>query len=274
MTNDTRQRLDELLQLWGTRHQVDDAAKLGLTTRIVARAQTENDPIDSRPECDQRPGDRSRWWSFATAASVIALTIVTFWLTVPWLVPPSGTARLPSEPATDSAVAPSQLADCQFSPTQLTKQRDLFAELQRLFGSQLSWVAQANDQIELGLQSAAGSEPIVPAKPHLVRMVVMRRESSTQSWQEYWKIDFAALDEQTVDCRSNALGHRLQAWVFALPDGKVNCDAHLQLSDDGCEISLSSLQSQGTVAHVTTAQHGNAEYRVYQTIHSLTGAPG
>lgn len=255
--SESESRLDDLLRAWSSRNLATRTDLDHLRSMLVRnREQVEIS------EAVGRSRFRSRWIVLMAVAAVLFMATTLSLLQF--------ATHSDEDPA--GKVEPSLMASLQLAPREIAARSELYGELNRLFGSQLNWMAEAENSVELGLQpSAATTSSADPtSKLMLVRMSVVRLNPSDKVWYSVWSVDFVARCEQVVRCQPTTDGPILNAWLFVLPDAKVACDAELQMNDDGgWQISTSTLQAVGELQLVTSIQHRNVEYRVFQTIQTI-----
>ncbi len=254
---DSESKLDDLLRAWSSR-SLATRTDLDHLRSLLER----NGEQVGIGKAVGRSRLRSRWIALSALAAVL------FWAaTLSMLQFAKQSEETPAE-----IVEPSMMASLQLVPREIAARSELYCELKRLFGSQLNWMAEAKNSVELGLQSSAVATFSAESgsKLMLVRMTVVRLNPPDNVWYEEWSVDFVARCEQVVRCQPITDGPILNAWLFALPDAKVACDAELEMNNGGgWKISTSTLQAVGELQQVTSVQHDNVEYRVFQTVQTL-----
>jgi hypothetical protein len=131
-------------------------------------------------------------------------------------------------------------------------------------------VAERGHQVELGI--LPDTVPLRrEAKPLVVRMVMLARQSGESAWKPIWQADVVARDEEVVDLAAqSARDGRLRLWMHSLPDGAIAVDADLFLKDAICvRSSFSGIQRTGVPQRVFSSQGNDAEYQVFQTVNVL-----
>lgn len=254
---DSESKLDDLLRAWSSRNL---ATRTDLDhLRSLLERNGEQIGIG---KAVGRSRLRSRWIALTAVAAVLFLAA-----TLSMLQFAKQSDETPAE-----IVEPYMMASLQLVPREIAARSELYGELKRLFGPQLNWMAEAKDSVELGLQppAVATSSADSASKLMLVRMTVVRLNPPDNVWYEVWSVDFVTRCEQVVRCQPITDGPILNAWLFALPDAKVACDAELEMNNGGgWKISTSTLQAVGELQQVTSVQHDNVEYRVFQTVQTL-----
>ena len=164
-------------------------------------------------------------WFLVAAASVLLMLTARFWLggdraqkprvgETSGLVGknttgrPTGDSPVPADNGSASAGNESVVSTAggvSLPKEQLLAKAQLFAEMQAVFGSQLQWLAETTDRVELGLgrdtdassQSSAGDHV-----PLMVQVVVERRAAGSADWKTVWTTDVVALDQEPVTWRA------------------------------------------------------------------------
>ena len=265
--------LDDRLRRWANEHTPAKSNMELLRVRIVEQIRGEGfDSTPARPET-LSPSGKAVWFSVGLAAAIL-LCVGGLWL-ANRLLPQVAAPLQPSESI------PPEFA--QFERSQLAGKSALLAEVERLFGDRLAWIAETKDHVSFGLTTdsldpttgqngTSGSDAIGHAhaqgKPLAVRVVVARRQAGTTKAESVWSVDFLARSEQVVHLTSaDAQGAELLVWVYSLPDGKIAVDTNLALSGPtAVAMTSSGLQNSGVPAGVYSTRHGDTEYEVFQTV--------
>lgn len=299
MNETNSEPLDRLLREWADRHAADEETLERLRGEIC-RTLAGGEPAAAespRQSPRQSPAPLAAprqtwhhpiiWFSLGAAAALLLAVSISMYfrlntsgpdVAVPNATGPDVPAPKIPPPNTPKPPRPNSPHDnpallAEITPEQIAHEKKLFAELERMFGERLQWVAESNGSIELGIDPDAGAaEPARTAEPLTVRFTVVRRQPGEQRWQVVWTVNLVTRNEQVVRYRpENGDSPSLSVWTFALPDGKIACDAELSFNGDtGLRLNTSDLQSPGEVAEVASAADDGAEYRVFQTIQLLS----
>lgn len=262
MNETNRDPLDRLLRDWASRHEADS----GSLDRIQAAISQSLEQDDT-----WRPGAPSlavpgRWQSRAiwpligvVAALLLAMVSVMFWSPKP----PAIARHAPSESGGD--------VQAGITAEQIVHDTKLFAELDRVFGKQLRWVAESDGILELGIEPNASAALPANSQPVTIRFMVVKRGPGDRDWSVVWTVNLVARNEQLVQLQSAVTdAPRLMVWTYALDDGKVACDAELSLGgSQAWRMKASELQSAGDVKELASPSEGGVEYRVYQAVQLL-----
>jgi hypothetical protein len=255
--------LDLLLRGWADRHAADSGS-LDRIQGAVRQAMEHEDTLQVAELTVAAPGrwrSRALWPSFAAAAALLAMVSIMLWPT-----------KSPKRPEIAGSHPPQHSGNVQavITPEQLARDAKLFAELDRMFGRQLRWVAESDGGVELGIEPDEAAAPPANSKPVTIRFTVVKREQGDRDWNVVWTVNLVARDEQLVRLAPEADSPSLMAWAYTLPDGKIACDADLSLGgSEGWHVKASELQSAGDVRELASTAEGGVEYRVYQAIQIL-----
>ena len=261
MNETNRDPLDRLLRGWAARHAADS----GSLDRIQGAIWQAMEHDDTSPVAEATVAAPGRWQSRtwwpsigAVAALLLAMVSVMLW---------------PRQPETARRHPPQHSGGVQaaITPDQLARDTKLFAELDRMFGQQLRWVAESDGKLELGIEPDAVAAPPANSKPVTIRFTVVKRGRSDRDWSVVWTVNLVARNEQLVQLQAaRADSPSLMVWTYTLADGKIACDADLSLGgSQGWHLKASELQSAGDVRELTSAAEGGVEYRVYQAVQLL-----
>ena len=84
----------------------------------------------------------------------------------------------------------------------------IFNETERLFGANLQWIAEAGDNVELGIsETPSDNEPLI------LRVTVIRKDKSG-AWQRHWSAEIVARDNSNVELQVPDIAERLSLWVL------------------------------------------------------------
>jgi hypothetical protein len=156
--------------------------------------------------------------------------------------------------------------------------------MKELFGDQLTWLAETDERIEVGLSdrqnasvpSALASDEV----PLAVRVVVEKRAAAGNDWEIAWAVDVVSKSEEVVDLASATDdGTSMRLWAYAMPDGMFAVDSELSFSsgEGGGETTLpgspetfhatfSNVQEDRQPSEELLTGADGVEYRVLQTV--------
>jgi hypothetical protein len=254
--------LDLLLRGWADRHAADSGS-LDRIQGAIGQAMKRDAQSQVRESTFAVPGrwqSRALWPSIGVvAALLLAMVSVMFWS--------------PKRPEIARHDPPQSSGDVQagITPEQLVRDTKLFAELDRVFGRQLRWVAESDGKLELGIEPDATAALPANSKPVTIRFTVVKRGQSDRDWSVAWTVNLVARNEQLVQLQqAEADSPSLMVWTYTLADGKIACDAELSLGgSQGWRMKGSELQSAGDVREMGSAAEEGVEYRVYQAVQLL-----
>lgn len=148
----------------------------------------------------------------------------------------------------------------------------VFCETERLFGTNLQWVAQSGRNAELGL----ADEPTGAGKALIVHLsVAARRAGDGPKWRRVWQADVVARADGVVELAPDALpGNRVALWLHRLDDGRAFVESRLELkSPVRMQTESSAVLTFGASRDVMRVRHGDTEYLLLQTVSPTGGAP-
>jgi len=180
----------------------------------------------------------------------------------------------------------------QLNDEQLRRRTVLLSEMKELFGEQLTWLAETDSRIEVGLSDRQNvSVPSVLENdevPLAVRVVVERRAAAGSDWEIAWAVDVVSKSEEVVDLApATDDGTSMRLWAYAMPDGMFAVDSELSFSsaDGGSLVTLpgraeafhatfSNVQEDRQPSEEFWTSAGGVEYRVLQTVAVLNKKVG
>ena len=204
---------------------------------------------------------------------------VTVLLAAAWFTYQAGDTRRNQQIVEIGSAIPPEYA--WLSEDQLHSKSVLLSEMQELFGHQLSWLAETNSRVEVGLNERSVSDEDRAASattvPLAVRVVVEKRDSSSSGWQLAWAVDVMSRSEELVEIApQSGDGASILLWAYALPDGLIAVDSELSLpgvtapqaSSDSAIIraTLSNVQQDRQPSESLVTDSDGIEYRVFQTV--------
>jgi len=254
--------LELLLRGWADRHAADSGS-LDRIQGAIGQAMENDDKSQIADSTVAAPGrwqSRALWFAIgAVAASLLAMVSIMLWS--------------PKRPEIGGHDPPQRSGGVQaaITPEQVARDTKLFAELDRMFGRQLRWIAESDGKLELGIEPDAAAAPPANSKPVTIRFTVVKRVQGDRDWSVVWTVNLVARNEQLVQLQpAQADSPSLMVWAYPLPDGQIACDTEWSLGgSDRLHGKASELQSAGDVRELASAAEGGVEYRVYQTVQLL-----
>ncbi len=274
MTNDQDNKLDGLLRNWAKQNSATDADIQALCDRI-SRA------VDQAPFLDAGPATvrtdrfsvlgRAVWFSLGCSVALL----FAFLLFPAARVPQEQQAGISETHQEVNKRDPEVPSLALLNESQLAGKGLLLAEMERMFADRLTWVAESDGQVCVGLLPQAGSAPS-EATPMAVRVVVVSRKGDQEAWTPVWQIDVVTRGEELVDLTQDCIrSGTLSLWTYPLPDGKIAVDANFALPGPvSLESSFSGVQSPGVPKEILSIGTDRAEYRVFQTVSLLREGTG
>lgn len=156
------------------------------------------------------------------------------------------------------------------SPEKIKASREIFNEMDRVFGERLRWVAETGSKVSMGVESAAVTAAS-DAKPAVIRLSVVSRLVGGKAWAQVWESDVLLRGEDAVEVKPDpAKANGMAFWVYPLADGKIAVDANISLTAPvGLCSRVSDVVESGKPSEVMSLRSGDREYRVYQTVQML-----
>ena len=251
-----RDRLTNLLRDWAAGHMPDKKRLDDLAGRIhdaVARSGRAGWTEEERP----RRLWRVSWARLAYAGLGAAVALLAVW----------ASALFDGEGGGPAAPAPSDLARVPRADRHAGAR--IFAEVERLFGGKLQWVADSADDFRLGLSSYDVSPE--QAEPFLVRIVVVSRAAGERSWRRAWDTTILARPNEWLEVQPEADGrNHISLWLHPMPDGTVAVESGLRLRhpiETSC--TTTGVLKPGRPTRVLTLSVGGIEYQVFQSVAAL-----
>lgn len=245
-----KDQLDEMLVNWAKNNTPNDSHLKNLTDHITAGAR--NPRWNEEPLVVFPLGAKLAYSALGAAAALLACFLF-LGLRLNW----------------DASHGEDGSFLARISTQQMKTEGRLFAELERMFSSQLRWVSTSNGDVGLGVESETGEE--TAASPLLVRIVVVSRMSGEKIWKPVWQADTVVRGQEMVEVAPNRkTGDKLALWVYPLSDGNIAVDTGLSLSTP-VELTsrINSVAKPGTPTEMVSLTMNNTEYRVYQTVEPL-----
>ena len=266
MNHQKDDNLERLLKDWAVAGQPDQAHLDTLHERI-SRAADElegaNQLEGARAEvidCTKTvpsatwPG-RLVWFALGAAAAILAAVLLVSWLGPdrPVAVPQRQLAGLP--------------AAARLDRQQLAAQSTLFGAMQEVFAGRLTWMAETDGKVILGIEPEGEASP-ADSEAITVRLVVMSRRRGESDWHTRWNVDCIVHNEQLVElAAADGSENRLALWTHLLPDGMIAVDTSLGIEGpNGRASSSSGVQRPQVPQRILDLRTERSEYRVFQTV--------
>ena len=256
---------DQLLREWGARPASDPARLRALEERIVAAYRAGAQPNGSRGRNDSDDRNASNVKHFGVRRRNLLCFVAGIAATLLAVVLVQGvqyrrhdlTLLLCEEGSLFAGRKPAMAR--------------VFCETERLFGSNLQWVAQSGRSAELGLVD----DPVVKGRPMLVHLSVVARRAGDQGWQRIWQADVVARTDGVVELTPDGIsGNHIALWLHRLDDGKMFVESRLELCRPlKMEAETSEVLTFGAARDVTRIRHGDTEYLLLQTVSPAGGVP-
>lgn len=245
--------IDTTLHAWAERQAPDPTRLRALEARIAQRYQQPSGTPVACPSVDTR----HHGWIFFAAGVAATLLIVGTW------------AVLSRD---RDHLAPLLREEGGLFAGRKPAMSRVFCETERLFGTNLQWVAQSGPNAELGLVD----EPVCKGRAMIVHLsVVARRTGDNNGWQRIWQADVVARTDGVVELTPDGIpGNHVALWLHRLDDGKAFVESRLDLCRPlKMEAETSEVLTFGASRDVTRIRRGDTEYLLLQTVSPTGGAP-
>ena len=269
----TDDRLDRLLQEWAAAQTPGSDHLDALCRRIsqaveAAATATPTGPADAgpavRPEAIAAPGAQRAWlsraWWFGLGAAAAVTAAVLLWP----VLRPAAVHDGRGQPLAAGLPAPPQV---RLDGRQLAARAALYAEMRRVFGSDLAWLAETDGSVVLGLQPPGQTAP-ADSKPIAIRLLVMTRKPGQSEWRAQSRVDVILDDQEYIQfAPKRGPEGQVAFWAYRLPDGMIAVDTSLQVEGSGRPAaSHSGIQRPEAPEQIFILRSGETEYRVFQTV--------
>ena len=266
MNEPNEERLDQVLRDWASQHRPAPDRLETLGKRILDAAEGSAGSHAPRRPTRTAWAGRLVWFAAGVAAAVVAAAVVLhFW-----------TPKQPGDSDHRPVATTDQIpAEAELDAVQLARRARLFGEMRRMFAGNLSWVAESNGDVLLGVEAQARPSPD-DGKPIVIRLLVMMRKPGETTWARQQTIDLILRDQEFVELAPSAGWNRnLAVWAFRLPDGRIAVDTSLGISAAGAQpASYSGVQAPEVPRQILELKSDEAEYRVFQTVAVLAEEVG
>lgn len=246
-------KIDLALRAWADRQAPNQASLRALEARIAQQCrQPAGNPIAWPPVVTRLHG----WFCFAAGVAATLLIVGS------WAVFSRDHNRLQPLLREEGGL---------FAGRKPAMSR-VFCETERLFGSNLQWLAQSGHSAELGLVD----EPAGRGKAMIVHLsVVARRVGDGKVWRRVWQADVVARADGIVELAPDGIpGNHIALWLHRLDDGKAFVESRLELANPvKLDAETREILTFGTSRDVTRIRSGDTEYLLLQTISPTGGEP-
>lgn len=243
-------RLDSALQQWGEQFTADESVIEAAKAKTLAAFADE--PM---PEKSSISSHRTEHWKvIASLAATIAILALGGW----WFMQQSGVKVASNQ--IDSAA----LLKAQSDPE---KQHVMLARFRELFGDQLNFVSEIDNEVQISLGESDESRP--NERDFLaVELVLISRslKAIEPDWNIEHRASVLARSEQRVDSNDPSGPFSFSFWALSVEDDFISIDLQCRLpGEDALEVISSDLQRSGTANQIHAFTRSGTEYRLYQT---------
>jgi hypothetical protein len=146
------------------------------------------------------------------------------------------------------------------------EQRELLNRFQELFGDQLSFVSDINDDMQVTLDDSTNAftkNDFVAIQVTLLSRVI---GSGDVDWKLEQHINLLSRHEQRIDIGNNLSKVNYSMWTLPVEQDLLSIDLRFRFAGQTpVEFSKSELQVSGATKQIHSFTQANIEYRVYQT---------
>ena len=147
------------------------------------------------------------------------------------------------------------------SDSQLANKAILRDEMLAMFDQRFGWIAETGENLEVGLDGRVDSHD---SPSVAVRLIVERRNITSEDWNIVWAVDVVTLSEERVEITPQSWDlSDVRLWAYALPDGMVSLDTELNIKGFP-HMMTENLQRDGTPEVIFQTRSGPDEIRVLQ----------
>lgn len=249
-----KSHLDNLLRDWAARHEPSEAQRQQLEARVLlaARQAISGKASTRKPAHHPQHGQAHHllWFAAGIAATLLIAGIWRF-----------------LAQTHDPLIALLREESGLFAGRRCSMAR-IFRETERVFGSNLQWVAQSGGDAELGL-----AEMPLNGEPLVVRVVIVARNPEDGSWNRIWEANAVARANTILEMNPDSMpDNRLALWLYRLEGGAALVESRLKLHAPlAIEAETSEVLKFGTTRKVTRVRHEGIEYILLQTIGPVAG---
>ena len=244
------QRLDDALQQWGQQFTADESAIEAAKEKTIAAFA--NEPM--REKTSSSSHRTGHWKVIASLAASIAILALGGW----WFMNQGGVKVASNQ--VDSAA----LMKAQSDPD---RQRVLLTRFRELFGDQLNFVSEIDNEVQISLDESDLSRPN-DRNFLAVELVLLSRslKASDLDWNVVHRASVLARSEQRVDTPDDSSPFVFSMWALPIEDDLISIDLHCRLpGEDAVEVVSSELQRSGSANQIHAFTRAGVEYRLYQT---------
>lgn len=275
MNEKADEQLDRLLQKWADEHAANGEQLEALSQRVMSHLESGGEQPESELASPASIGTKiagsHKGWRTVAVISMTAAALLIVALVVVSSNRRNGTVQKTdsiSKGEDDKSKLPPEFT--WLTKDQIAGKRSLLTEMDRMFTDRLTWVAESDGQVQVGL---AESEHLsnLSAKSLAIRVVVVRKTREDPIGTPVWAVDLVTRNEQLVQVTPNSRGNaNLSLWAFVMPDGNVAIDTDLHLrGSHAMHPTTSIVQQSGLPSIVYSHREDGAEYVVYQTVSVL-----
>jgi hypothetical protein len=275
MNEKADEQLDRLLQKWADEHAADGEQLEVLRQKVMSHLESGGEQPDIELASPASIGTKGAG-SHKGWRRVAMISMTSAALLIVALVVVSSYRRNGTEQKSDS-ISKGDDEKSKLPPefTWLTKdqidgKRSLLSEMDRVFSDRLTWVAESDGQVQVGLVESEHPSNL-SAKSLAIRLVVVRKTRENPIGTPVWAVDLVTRNEQLVQVTPNSRGNaNLSLWAFVMPDGNIAIETDLNLhGSHAMHPTASTVQQPGQPSIVYSHRGDDAEYVVYQTVSVL-----
>ncbi len=261
-------QLDRLLENWADKNTASAEDLTTLQQRVVEQlADDEANAVDwPTPSTLLRSKGSRRFVVAGLAAAAVLFIAIGFWRYSPTDSQPQLTGGLGLD---GYDLAGSEESFEAYWSKFLKHQGRLLTEYHDVFGRDVAWVVETEQNCEVGL-AAADAREVVPSEYVVIHLWLVARNLRDGHTEKIDTISVLAGREELVEIPAAFGGSRLAIWAYPIDEKMISIDLRYRPSSVAdVEIDGSNLQQVGQVTNIHSFERDGVEYRLYQSAEVL-----
>ena len=250
MNEESDKRLDDALKSWGQENSATQESIESVKNRTLAAWQNEL-AASSLPVASKSRPRRNVIGLISIAATLLLGCFLAF--------------QFFSNPVNQTSVSNIDSSAIQQAASP-EEQRELLNRFREVFGDQLSFVSDIDDDLQVSLHDSANAETkndFVAVQVTLLSRVI---GADDVGWKLEHRINLLSRHEQRVDIGNSSSEFNYSMWTLPVEQDLLSIDLRFRFAGQTpVEFSKSELQVSGATKQIHSFTQANIEYRVYQT---------
>ena len=245
-------RLDEALQHWGKQFTADESSLVAAKASAVDALRNESSLL--KISSVSKHNSSSIWKVAVSVAATIAIFALGTWA----LMQQDNSSEIASEEINSAAILKAQ--------SDSKKQQIILSRFRELFGRQLNFVSDIDDEVQISLESDQSLR--TDGNFLVVELVLLSRSINAEvpDWNVEHRASVLARSEHRVESRDGSSPFVFSMWALPIEDDLISIDLHCRLpGQETIEVVSSELQRSGSANQIHTFTRAGVEYRLYQT---------